>query len=97
MADEPSNGELGRLIQALRDDVREDLGNLNGRLDTFVSQDVYTIEKTQLGARVTTLETKREQDADRLVATRRWMIGVVITVVVALLPYLAMTVKGAGA
>lgn len=97
MADEPSNGELGRLIQALRDDVREDLGALNTRLDTFVSQDVYTIEKTQLGSRVTTLETKREQDADRLVATRRWMIGVVITVVVALLPYLAMTVKGAGA
>lgn len=97
MADEPSNGELGRLIQSLRDDMREDLGTLNTRLDSFVSQDVYTIEKTQLGARVTTLETKREQDADRLVATRRWMIGVVITVVVALLPYLAMTVKGAGA
>ncbi|MFC9248057.1 hypothetical protein ACFT7S_29755 [Streptomyces sp. NPDC057136] len=97
MADEPSNGELGRLIQALRDDVREDLGNLNGRLDSFVSQDVYTIEKTQIDSRVATLETKREQDADRLVATRRWMIGVVITVVVALLPYLAMTVKGAGA
>ncbi|GAA2985417.1 hypothetical protein [Streptomyces fulvorobeus] len=97
MADEPSNGELGRLIQSLRDEMREDLGNLNGRLDSFVSQDVYTIEKTQLGARVTTLETKREQDADRLVATRRWMIGVVITVIVALLPYLAMTVKGAGA
>ncbi|MDQ0795564.1 hypothetical protein [Streptomyces sp. B1I3] len=97
MADEPSNGELGRLIQALRDDVREDLGNLNGRLDSFVSQDVYTIEKTQINARVTTLETQRERDADRIVATRRWMIGVVITVVVALLPYLAMTVKGAGA
>lgn len=97
MADEPSNGELGRLIQALRDDWREDMGNLNGRLDTFVSQDVYTIEKTQLATRVTTLETKREQDADKLVGTRRWMIGVVITVVVALLPYLAMTVKGAGA
>lgn len=97
MADEPSNGELGRLIQSLRDDMREDLGNLNGRLDSFVSQDVYTIEKTQLATRVTTLETKREQDADKLVGTRRWMIGVVITVVVALLPYLAMTVKGAGA
>ncbi|MFJ8446824.1 hypothetical protein [[Kitasatospora] papulosa] len=97
MADEPSNGELGRLIQALRDDVREDLGNLNGRLDTFVSQDVYTIEKAQLGSRVTALETQREKDVDRLVTTRRWMIGVVITVVVALLPYLAATVKGAGA
>ncbi|MCX4504339.1 hypothetical protein [Streptomyces anulatus] len=97
MADEPSNGELGRLIQSLRDDVREDLGNLNGRLDAVVPRDVYTIEKEQIASRVTALETQREKDTDRVTATRRWMIGVVITVVIALLPYLAMTVKGAGA
>lgn len=97
MADEPSNGELGRLIQSLRDDMREDMGALNGRLDAVVPRDVYTIEKAQLDSRVTALEAHREKDADRLIATRRWMIGVVITVVVALLPYLAMTVKGAAA
>lgn len=97
MSDEPSNGELGRLIQALRDDVREDLGNLNGRLDSVVPRDVYTIEKTQLGDRVTALETQREKDAERILATRRWMIGVVITVCLALLPYLAAIVTGASA
>ncbi|WP_455360031.1 hypothetical protein [Streptomyces sp. SYSU K21746] len=97
MAEEPSNGELGRLIQSLREDWREDLEQLNRRLDKVVPVDVYTIEKNQLGERVTALETQREKDAERIIATRRWMIGVVITVVVALLPYLAAIVTGATA
>lgn len=94
---EPSNGELGRLIQSLREDWREDLGQLNGRLDKVVPVDVYTIEKTQLGERVTALENQREKDAERIIATRRWMVGVVITVCLALLPYLATIVTGASA
>lgn len=99
MADEPSmsNGELGRLIQALREDMREDMGQLNRRLDRVVTQDVYTIEKTTITDRVTALETQREKDAERIVATRRWMVGVVITVVVAVLPYLVAIVTGATA
>lgn len=99
MADEPSmsNGELGRLIQSLREDMREDLGQLNSRLDKVVQVDVYTIEKTTISERVTALETQREKDAERILATRRWMVGVVITVVVALLPYLAAIVTGAKA
>ncbi|MEU0522776.1 hypothetical protein [Streptomyces niveus] len=97
MSDEPSNGELGRLIQSLRGEMREDLGQINGRLDRLVPMDVYTIEKTQLAERVTALETQREKDAERIIATRRWMIGVVITVCLALLPYLATIVTGASA
>ncbi|MFD9225370.1 hypothetical protein ACFWDI_36420 [Streptomyces sp. NPDC060064] len=92
-----SNGELGRLIQSLREDMREDMGQLNARLDKVVPVDVYTIEKTTITERVTALETHREKDAERLVATRRWMLGVVITVVVAVLPYLATIVRGAAA
>lgn len=97
MADEPSNGELGRLIQAMRTDMREDMELLNRRLDKVVPMDVYTIEKTSLSERVTSLEAQREKDAERLVATRRWMIATVITVIVAVLPYLAAVVKGAAA
>lgn len=95
--DEPTNGELGRLIQALRADVREDLGQINQRLDKVVPLDVYTIEKTALADRVTALEQAREKDATRITTTRRWVIGTVITVVAALLPYLGTVVKGAGA
>ena len=95
--DEPTNGELGRLIQALRADVREDLGLINQRLDKVVPLDVYTIEKTALADRVTALEQAREKDATRITATRRWVIGTVITVVAVLLPYLGAIVRGAGA
>jgi hypothetical protein len=99
VADEPSmsNGELGRLIQSLREDMREDLGQLNSRLDKVVTQDVYTIEKATINERVSALETHREKDAERVLATRRWLIGVVITVVAFLLPYLTAIVTGAKA
>ncbi|GAA2218433.1 hypothetical protein GCM10010400_75680 [Streptomyces aculeolatus] len=95
--DEPTNGELGRLIQALRSDVRDDLGQINARLDRVVPMDVYTVEKTTITDRVTALEQAREKDATRITATRRWVIGTVITVVAVLLPYLGTVVRGAGA
>ncbi|MFJ6729975.1 hypothetical protein ACIQPQ_34260 [Streptomyces sp. NPDC091281] len=97
MPDEPTNGELGRLIEALRSEMRDDLAGLNQRLDRVVPLDVYTIEKTQLTKRLDDLETARKQEAEKLTATRRWMVGTVITVVVAVLPYLGALIKGAGA
>jgi hypothetical protein len=97
VTDEPTNGELSRLIQSLRDDWREDLQGLNTRLDKVVPMDVYTIEKTAMTARITELEQQRKQDAERITATRRWIIGTVITVAAVLLPYLTTMVKGAAA
>lgn len=97
MADEPTNGELGRLIEALRSDMREDLGGLNQRLDRVVPLDVYAIEKQQITKRLDDLETARKDEAAKLTATRRWMVGTVITVAAALLPYLGALVRGAGA
>lgn len=95
--DEPTLGELGRLIQALRSDVRDDLGQINARLDRVVSTDVYAVEKAAQERRLAALEQAREADAHRITATRRWVIGTVITVVAALLPYLGVIVRGAGA
>lgn len=97
MTDEPTNGELGRLIQSLRSEFREDLGQLNTRLDKVVPMDVYTIEKTAMTERITELEQQRKQDTERITATRRWIIGTVITVAAVLLPYLTTMVKGAAA
>lgn len=97
MTDEPTNGELSRLIQSLRDDWREDMQGLNTRLDKVVPMDVYTIEKTAMTERITELEQQRKQDAERITATRRWIIGTVITVAAVLLPYLTTMVKGAAA
>ena len=97
MADEPTLGELGRLIQALRGDVRDDLAQLNHRLDRVVPMDVYTVEKNQMNQRVTALEQQREKDAERVTATRRWLIGaVVLPLVGILLPIVVIFARGAG-
>jgi hypothetical protein len=85
MADEPSLGELGRLIQALRGDVRDDMAQINGRLDRLVSADVYAVEKAAMSKQiddlakvVDALQRQRQTDADRVTQTRRWMVASVI-------------------
>lgn len=103
MADEPSNGELGRLIQALREDIREDIGQLNGRLDRMVSADVYAVEKAaaaresaDLKAAVEGLRQQRELDTQRVTQTRRWMIASVIVPLLGILLPMYVAMKGAG-
>jgi hypothetical protein len=97
VADEPTLGEGVRRLEDRLADVRDDIAQLGRRLDEKVDQRIYDLRHEALSARVTTLEVQREKDVDKLTATRRWMIGVVITVVVALLPYLGALVRGAGA
>lgn len=97
MADEPTLGEGVRRLEDRLADVRDDIAQLGRRLDEKVDQRIYDLRHDALSSRVRTLEVQREKDAERLTATRRWMIGTVITVVVALLPYLGALVRGAGA
>ncbi|WP_330479871.1 hypothetical protein OG301_39360 (plasmid) [Streptomyces platensis] len=104
MADEPSLGELGRLIQALRGDIRDDMAQINARLDRMVSNDVYTVEKAglvkeigDLAKDVETLATQRSQDAERVTQTRRWMVASVIIPLVGIVLPLIMMLRGAGA
>lgn len=61
MSDEPTLGELGRLIRSLRDDVREDMGQINIRLDRLVSIDVYSVEKAALLKDLSDLEKAVQQ------------------------------------
>lgn len=97
VSDEPSNGELGRLIQSMRVDMRDDLSQLNARLDRVVPMDVYTIEKNALNDRIGALEQQREKDTEKLIATRRWLIGAVIVPLVGvLLPVVIMLARGTG-
>ncbi|MFD8777511.1 hypothetical protein [Streptomyces sp. NPDC059916] len=85
MADEPSNGELWRLIEAMRGDVRDDMGQINTRLDKLVSADVYAVEKaamakdiSDLGDEVQRIKRMREQDVERVTQTRRFLVASVI-------------------
>ncbi|NUS15487.1 MAG: hypothetical protein HOY69_29530 [Streptomyces sp.] len=54
-------GELGRLIQALRGDVRDDYAQINNRLDRLVSIDVYAVEKAALLKDLSDLEKTVQQ------------------------------------
>jgi len=104
MPDEPSLGELGRLIQALRGDVRDDMAQINQRLDKLVSADVYAVEKAamskdiaDLAKAVEGLQTQRVADADRVTQTRRWLVASVIIPLLGLvLPVVLFVAQGGG-
>ncbi|MBR8638575.1 hypothetical protein KEF29_02995 [Streptomyces tuirus] len=97
MPDEPTLGEVVRRFEDRFTDVRDDIKQLGDRIDTKVSQEVYDLRHEALASRVTTLETLREKDAERIVATRRWLIGaVVVPLVGILLPVIILLTRGAG-
>lgn len=71
MTDEPSNGELWRLIEAMRGDVREDMAQINVQLGKLVSSELYLADKARierdisgLSSTVDKLATKQQQDID---------------------------------
>lgn len=98
MTDEPTLGEVVRRFEDRLTDVRDDIQQLGRRMDEKVDQKVYDLRHEALAARVTTLETLREKDAEKLVATRRWLIGaVVIPLVAVLMPVIILLSQGGGA
>jgi len=97
MSDEPTLGEVVRRFEDRFADVRDDIAGLGRRIDSKVSQDVYDLRHEALASRVSTLETLREKDAEKLVATRRWLIGAVLVPLVGvLLPVVLLLIQGAG-
>lgn len=97
MPDEPTLGELARRFEDRMADVRDDIQQLGRRLDEKVDQRIYDLRHEALMARVAALEALREKDAEKLVATRRWLIGaVIIPLIGVLLPVLIMLTQGGG-
>jgi hypothetical protein len=97
MPDEPTLGEVVRRFDERFADVRDDIQQLGRRLDDKVDQKLYDLRHESLAARVATLETLREKDAEKIVATRRWLIGaVVVPLVGILLPVIILLTKGTG-
>ncbi|MFF9844603.1 hypothetical protein [Streptomyces sp. NPDC013740] len=96
MVDEPTLGEVVRRFEDRLADVRDDIQALGRRLDEKVDQQVYELKHEALATRVAALETVREKDAEKLVATRRWLIGaVVIPLVAVLMPVIILLIQGA--
>lgn len=97
MPDEPTPGEMVRRLEDRLADVRDDIQQLGRRMDDKVDQKVYDLRHEALAGRLGTLETLREKDAEKMVATRRWLIGaVVIPLVAVLLPVIILLMQGAG-
>ncbi|WP_069885286.1 hypothetical protein [Streptomyces luteocolor] len=91
MADDPSNGELWRLIT----DVRAEI---SARLDQLVRRDVYDARETArdramdaLQRDIQEIEAEREKEADRRAADRRLIFTALVAPVImlALMLYLA--------
>jgi hypothetical protein len=96
MVDEPTPGEMVRRLEDRLADVRDDIQQLGRRMDEKVDQKVYDLRHEALAVRVAALETVREKDAEKLVATRRWLIGaVVIPLVAVLMPVIILLIQGA--
>ncbi|GGS97014.1 hypothetical protein [Streptomyces violaceus] len=97
MSDEPTPGEMVRRLEDRLADVRDDIQQLGRRMDEKVDQRIYDLRHEALTGRVSTLETLREKDAEKLVATRRWLIGaVVVPLVGILLPVIILLARGTG-
>jgi molecular chaperone GrpE (heat shock protein) len=64
MADEPTNGELSRLIGQLDTRFHSRFAELNSRLDKVVSLDVYTIQTTYVEQRLASLQSDIQRCAD---------------------------------
>lgn len=62
--EQPSNGELGRLIGALQSRLDSRFSELNARLDKVVSLDVYTIQTTYMEQRLAQLQADIQRCAD---------------------------------
>ena len=103
MADEPSLGELGRLIQLMRGDIRDDMALINARLDRMVSTDVYGVEKAALERMIADLkkdvesvQAQRLADGERVTQTRRWLFASVIVPVLGLILPVVFFLAGGG-
>jgi hypothetical protein len=97
MPDEPTLGEVVRRFEDRFTDVRDDIAAIGRRLDEKVDQRIYDLRHEALASRVSQLETLREKDTEKLVATRRWLIAsVIVPLIGILLPVILLLTQGAG-
>lgn len=78
MADEPSNGELARRLEAVHQDLKEDFREIAKRLDAKVSVERYEIERrnrdevhVHLTERIAAIEEARRREAEKAAEERR--------------------------
>lgn len=78
MADEPSNGELARRLEAVHQDLKEDFRDIAKRLEAKVSAERYDIERrnrdevhVQMMERIAAIEAARQKEAEKAAEERK--------------------------
>jgi hypothetical protein len=99
----PTAEEVNRRLDDKFGELRQDITGLGRRVDGKVSQDVYQVQLATLmnqladvKAENAALRAERTRDAERLAATRRWLIGVVIIPILAVLLPTLLSMGGKG-
>jgi len=76
--DEPTLSEIGRRLEAVHQDLKEDLRDVAGRLDGKVSNEVFKLEQAAqdraalaVAERVAAIEAARAREAEQREADRR--------------------------
>ncbi|KUH38375.1 MULTISPECIES: hypothetical protein [Streptomyces] len=64
MPDEPSVGELGRTVEALRHEIQALGQGINSRLDRVVSTEVYSLQSAYTDQRITALSQELQKARD---------------------------------
>lgn len=64
MVDEPSNGELQRLIERNHLEVREDYLAIKGELSQFVLREVYNSDEERRNQRFVAIENEQKRTAN---------------------------------
>ena len=104
MADEPTLGELARRLAAVHADLKEDLGQVAGRLDGKVSSDVFELRLKALerdiatsAARAAEIEAGQAERDRRRAADRRLVLTALVAPLLLLLLQVYVSTRGASA
>ena len=99
MPDDLSLGEIGRRLEAMRLDIKDDIRDLAARLDGKVSTDVFKLEQaaqdaaqTAVAKRVTAIEEARASEVRQRATDRRLVLTALILPIVVAFVVLAAQV-----
>lgn len=94
MTDEISSSELGRRLDDLSRDMKEDLAEILRRQDAYVLREVYAVERRASDARLDHLERQIQNAEEQRKQLFRWVISAVIVPTVALIVTVVLNVQG---
>lgn len=94
MAEEITNAELARRLDAIHRDVHDDLTDVKRQLAQYVLQAVYHAEMQGRDRRVDVLEQKVKEGEEQRRQLVRWLIGAIVVPAVVVLAQIVLALRG---